>query len=102
MAFLLEISALFLEDCPSQLAQIREAIARNDSEALERVAHTLKGAVGNFGAGLVYAAAQKLEMMGQEDKMDGADEVCADLTREIERLKTALSALANETPLCVA
>jgi CheY-like chemotaxis protein/HPt (histidine-containing phosphotransfer) domain-containing protein len=102
MELLLEIAKLFLDECPSQLAEIRDAVARSDSEALERVAHALKGAVGNFGAKLVYAAADKLEMMGRAGNVDGGAEACTELTAEVERLKRSLSALLSEAEFCVA
>jgi signal transduction histidine kinase/CheY-like chemotaxis protein len=101
MDFLLEITAVFLEECPSQLAQIREAIAQDDSEALCRTAHTLKGAVGNFGAPLVYAAAERLEIVGREGKGAEAAEAWEELATEMERLRTGLLALAHETKACL-
>jgi HPt (histidine-containing phosphotransfer) domain-containing protein len=97
MDFLLEIASLFLEECPKQLAQIREAIIRNDADALSRTAHNLKGAIGNFGAPLAFAAAERLELMGRENNLAGAAEACEELTAAIERLHTALHALAEET-----
>src|SRR5258705_8086518 len=67
MDFLLELLRLFLDDCPSQLEEIKEAIGRGDSKAVASIAHKITGAVGNFGAPLVYAISQKLELMGRNN-----------------------------------
>ena len=47
---LAEVVGLFLEDCPKLFEQMSAAIRRGDAEELQKVAHTLKGSVGNFSA----------------------------------------------------
>jgi CheY-like chemotaxis protein len=90
-----ELIDIFLEECPPLLAAIREAIAGQDGEALEQAAHKLKGAVGNFSAPAAAEAALRLEVMGRERDLAGADAAYADLESGIERLKPALAALAG-------
>ncbi|MDQ2686472.1 MAG: Hpt domain-containing protein, partial [Armatimonadota bacterium] len=51
------------------LAGIREAFAGQDSPALERVAHSLKGSAASLGAGQVVAAALSLETLGRAGKV---------------------------------
>ena len=46
-----ELVGLFLDECPQRMAEIREALTRRDATKLRQAAHTLKGSVGNFGAG---------------------------------------------------
>ena len=94
--FLLELAAEFLDGCPSLLAKIYGAITSGDSQSLENTAHYLKGAAGNLGAKTVWRAAQGLETMGREGKLDRAGEACQKLTAEIEQLKVALAELAND------
>lgn len=84
------------------LSEIREAIAQCDVEALEYAAHTLKGAVASFGARSSYAAAEKLETMGREGKLDGALQASEELTAQIGRLTPALAALRKENAPCAA
>jgi two-component system, sensor histidine kinase and response regulator len=84
-----EIAGMFIEKLPEYTAAIREGIAGNDPGALERAAHSLKGAVGNFGAREASEAAWRLEKAGKEGKMDVAAE-------EFSKLEKALAALANE------
>lgn len=89
--FFKEIVGLFLESCPEQLAAIRDAIARVDSKALERAAHSLKNQVGPFCAKRAFEAALQLEIMGRGGDLAQAQEGYAVLEKEIERVKLALA-----------
>jgi CheY-like chemotaxis protein len=95
MALLGELRELFLATCPDQLAALREAIARDDGRAVQRVAHTLKGAVGSFGARVAFAAAQRLETMGREGNLTAAEGAYVALEESIACLKPALAALGE-------
>jgi two-component system sensor histidine kinase/response regulator len=86
---LLELMDLFIDQCPKLLIGINDAITQNDSKALERNAHALKGSVGNFSADTVYNLALKLELMGRNNDMSGAREEYILLEKEIEQLKLA-------------
>jgi two-component system sensor histidine kinase/response regulator len=83
----------FLEECPKRLSELREALARGDSDAVARLAHALKGSVGNFAARHAVEAAQKLETMGREAEIARGSDACSELEEAIERLKPALLAL---------
>jgi HPt (histidine-containing phosphotransfer) domain-containing protein len=63
---------------------------RHDAGDLRRVAHTVKGALGQFGAEAACAAAQRLEAMGQDGNLAGAAEACAVLEQELRRVEPAL------------
>jgi HPt (histidine-containing phosphotransfer) domain-containing protein len=75
------------------LSALREALACGDSDAVARLAHALKGSVGNFAARHAVEAAQKLEMIGREGEVARGMEAYAELEAAIERLKPALRAL---------
>ena len=60
-----EIIGLFLEEAPRLLESARDAAARQDGQALERAAHSLKGSAASLGAGTVVAAALTLETLGR-------------------------------------
>ncbi len=94
-----EVAGLFLDDHPKLLSEIRGAVGRRDSEALVRAAHALKGAVGNFAAQSAFEAAQKLETIGRERDWAAAEQSCAELEKEIERLEPTLVALGKENSL---
>jgi PAS domain S-box-containing protein len=87
---------LFFETCPEQLTQLRAAVAAGDAATVRRLAHTIKGAVGTFGAGPAVEAAARLETMAREGTLGGAEEARAALDAAVERLKPALAALTAE------
>jgi CheY-like chemotaxis protein len=87
-AMLVDMFEAFLQDYPKQLAEIREAIDTRDAECMAQVAHSLKGAVGYFGAQTVYALAYQLETIGRRAELDGASPLLQQLEQELERLST--------------
>ncbi len=96
MALLRELAKLFVELCPNHLAELRAAEARADGAALERVAHTLKGAAGALGARAVLVAAQALETAVRQGDVPGTPTACAALIDALEHLQPVLAALAAE------
>lgn len=89
------IAQLFLVEGPRLLGDIRRASTDQKCADLERAAHTLKGSAGLFGAQAVVDAAWRLETMGREQDLAGADDACTSLERELERLMAALTELAQ-------
>jgi two-component system, sensor histidine kinase and response regulator len=77
---------VFESDRPMLLGNIEAAIASGDAEALYRAAHTLKGAVGVFGADSAHARAERLERFGR----DGAVEDGRAAYPELRDLVTSL------------
>src|ERR1022692_3120266 len=74
---------LFFKECGKLLPEIRAAIDQKDAPKLRRVAHSLKGSVDCFAAQASVTAALRLELMGQEGNLSGADEAFAVLAKEI-------------------
>jgi CheY-like chemotaxis protein len=87
-----EMAALFLNESTKLLAEIRGAMTRGDATALRRAAHTLKGSAAVFAAEPATAASLRLETIAKEDKLNEAEAACAELEREIQRLRLALAA----------
>ena len=94
-AILAEVIALFLQECPRMLSDVREAVERGDGARIRSAAHTFKGAAGNFVTAPVVEAATQLEMMGEAADLDGAKGAMARLERATERLTAALRRLAR-------
>lgn len=88
--FLKELAEIFIESYPEQMSNIEEAINNNDNNLLFEAAHTLKGAISNFGKNTAYEMAFKLETIGKEGKMDEAEKNHRVLVKEIEQLVNAL------------
>ncbi|MGE0824346.1 MAG: response regulator [Candidatus Binatia bacterium] len=95
-ALLRELVGLFFDEIPGLLATIHESVVHRDVKALERAAHTLKGAVSNLSAKDACSAALRLEMLGYGGDLTDVEEVYADLEKEITRLRSALTALREE------
>ena len=85
-----ELADLFAQEGPEALSEIRGALARADSQALEKAAHSLKGLVGNFAASRAYQAALRLETLAGEEKLSACQDAYVQLEREITRLKNVL------------
>jgi HPt (histidine-containing phosphotransfer) domain-containing protein len=88
-----EIAALFMEDYPNVLAEIRAAAARGDANGVERAAHGLKGSVANFGAQAAVDAAFQLEQMGRAGDLGRVSEAIDALARSLDALGPELQAL---------
>lgn len=95
-ALLKELATLFLIDGPKHLSEAKAALGRGDGTALNRAAHTLKGAAGCFGAGAVMQAASKLEKHRRAGDLGQAELMCADLEAALTSLLYALTGFVEE------
>jgi PAS domain S-box-containing protein len=93
-----EIAEMFVEESPALVNQIKEALSKGDANQLERVAHTIKGSVGNFAARPALEAAKRVEQIGRDGNMTDAEDACKALEEEIERLTPALAVLGGNKP----
>lgn len=66
---LAEIVQLFESGLPAILQGLRESIAREEAAEIARTAHTLKGAVGNFGPGSAFRAVEEMESFAKGNDM---------------------------------
>jgi CheY-like chemotaxis protein len=87
-----ELSAIYLDDASSRLAALREAIEGDDVHAVERVAHTLKGASGSMGATRMAALCAELVNVGTSWDPGRAAELLGRLEEEFGRVRPALEA----------
>lgn len=90
---LIELAGMFLDDLPRLIDGLENAIKDGNADAVQRLAHSLKGAVGNFSAHSAFSIAEELETMSREGNLDNAPNTFTNLREEIERLKPALSEL---------
>ena len=91
-----EIAGLFLENCSDYIARIKKGIAENDGGILEREAHSLKGAIGNFGAREAYEVADRLEKLGKEGEMAAAAERLSNLERALNQFVSEMKIVLQE------
>ena len=84
----------FLADAPKSLGEIYSAVESNNAEDLYRLAHRLKGTVGNLSSEDVNRAALRLETIAKERDLSDAGEAYRELAGIIERLTPELARLA--------
>jgi signal transduction histidine kinase/DNA-binding response OmpR family regulator/HPt (histidine-containing phosphotransfer) domain-containing protein len=90
-----ELVRLFLADQERGLAGLREALAAGSAAALAAAAHGLKGSLAVLGARAACDAALRLEVLGRQGSLAGAEEASGLLRAELERLQPALTAFAR-------
>jgi two-component system sensor histidine kinase/response regulator len=69
---LAELAAIFLQEYPILLCQVRDSILQRDHVGLERGAHTLKGRLDFFAIEEVQILALRLEMTAKDHDWSGA------------------------------
>jgi len=87
--------ALFAQECPKLMGKMREAITQGAAAELQQAAHTLKGSIQVFGVKRPAEAALRLETMGRNGNLAGAEQAWSALQRETEWLMRTLSDLQN-------
>ena len=91
-----EIIDIFLEDHIDGLRELRAASQARDNSRLQRAAHTLKGAVGNFVAVQATNLALRLEATCKGGDLEGGLALVDSLEREVSRLAVALRAVREK------
>ncbi len=85
-----DICRIFLEESPKLMAQLRQAVAEGDPEAVSRAAHSLKGESAYLGATNVSQMAKQLETMGRDRQLLQASPIFEQLQGEMEQLSAAV------------
>jgi PAS domain S-box-containing protein len=85
-----EVIAIFLEECPKWMAEIRNAMGCADYATLRRAAHTLKGSLNLLGVPSASAAAMRMESLGRAGTLEGAPDAYAVLEAQLDQLRPAL------------
>lgn len=83
----------FLEDMPQQLTKITSAVNDKDSDALRKIAHTLKSSSGSIGAPRLSELARRLELLGHQDAVDGASPILEQTRITADKTTTAFQGL---------
>ena len=93
---LLELLAIFLNDCPSKIKAIHEAVKTKDFEKLKEVAHSMKGASGNISAKKINAAFLAIEQKAKTPTLEGIDGILKELEGHINDLRSYALKLKEE------
>jgi two-component system, sensor histidine kinase and response regulator len=93
---LAELIELFLADAPHKLETMRDALRCGDMPAVERAAHSLKGAAGSLSAQITAGAASRLEQNARDGNVESARADLAVIETDVECLIPILMGLRQE------
>jgi HPt (histidine-containing phosphotransfer) domain-containing protein len=88
-----ELGRLFIADAPSHIEAVRDAIGRNDAQALRFAAHAIRGSAGTLTARRVARVAQELERMSAGGDVTGADTRLQALEHAVAELRERLDSV---------
>lgn len=91
--FMTELIDTFLEDAPSMLSDMHQALESGDAVMLHRAAHTFKSNSSEFGAAALSGLCRELEMMGEADSLEGTRDLLARVEAEFAQVKAELEAV---------
>jgi HPt (histidine-containing phosphotransfer) domain-containing protein len=93
--FALELVDTFLQEAPSMLDELRNALAAQDAEKFRRTAHSLKSNSNTFGALTLGAMARELELAGISKATESGGQPLDALAQEYSRVAAALTELRH-------
>jgi CheY-like chemotaxis protein/nitrogen-specific signal transduction histidine kinase/HPt (histidine-containing phosphotransfer) domain-containing protein len=69
------VAAIFLRSLERRIAELEQAIQQHDAEAINKVAHTMKGSSGQFGAEELAHLCMLVENMGKSGNLQQIDRI---------------------------
>jgi two-component system, sensor histidine kinase and response regulator len=87
-----ELIELFNRDVPKVLEELTQALSAGDCRTAERLAHTLRGTAGTFGANRMRELATAIELASHEGASEKAAATLGELRSECDRVRQALAA----------
>jgi two-component system, sensor histidine kinase and response regulator len=85
-----EVLEIFLSETPKRMQELGRAISERESEAVERISHTLKGEVGYLGISEASEHARELETLGRTKDLEHAPRVFAAFESEISAILNSM------------
>jgi signal transduction histidine kinase/DNA-binding response OmpR family regulator len=90
-----QVIGVFLEDTPTILSRITDALRAGNGAEVAAAAHALKGSVGLFSEGPAYENARRLEHLGRGGELAEAETLRAQLDASVATLTSELRALVT-------
>ncbi|MGI9168536.1 MAG: Hpt domain-containing protein [Pyrinomonadaceae bacterium] len=87
---------MFLEECPSMMANLRVAVLHRDAKTLELAGHMLRGSIAHLGAATACELAFKLELMGKDGNLAESEAVTTALEAELKRVIATITGFLSE------
>jgi len=93
--FIGEIVQTYIEETPKLIAQLQEALAKQDCDGFRRAAHSIKSTSNSLGALKFGELARELEMTGRECNLASAPEKVKTLVLDYTEVKQTLEGLSH-------
>ena len=87
-----EVVEIFLAEVPRHLEELRLAIAQDNAEGVERIAHILKGQLGYLGAPAISQSASELEEKGRDSDLAGTSSLLPQFEADLHGLLQSMRA----------
>ena len=91
-SLLLELVAIFQGELTKGLDELNRALVARDCATAARIAHTLKGTAGTFGAVGMQEMAAKIDQAARASRVDEATAMYSEFRSECERVRCYLAA----------
>ena len=88
---------LLFDTSPTLLAELRRALDMGNAPEVRRLAHSIKGAIGNFGEPAAYHVAYRVEQLGRDGKLAEAPAAVEELEKALRELTPVLTGLVSES-----
>ncbi|MEL7141781.1 MAG: Hpt domain-containing protein [Cyanobacteria bacterium J06643_4] len=82
-----ELLTIFLQDTENSLRELEGAIAAQNAETVEQVAHSLRGSSANVGASALAAVAFQLEQMARRGDLSSANMLLQKLNQQCRSIR---------------
>ena len=92
------LCAIYEQDRPRLMTQLRDAVAALDIGKVSFAAHRVGGLARNLGGTAAALAAGELERMARRSDLGGASAVCELLDRQLDGLTLSLQQLRARIP----
>jgi signal transduction histidine kinase/CheY-like chemotaxis protein len=95
-ALLERVLQAYLDDTPTQLQTLRQAIASDNAGQMRACAHSLKSSSANVGADALAQRCKELEQLGRNHTTAGAAVLLAEMERSFQAARQALGAILEK------
>jgi HPt (histidine-containing phosphotransfer) domain-containing protein len=94
-AFLREIVAIYIEDTPNRIDEMKRALGAGDVATFTRAAHTIKGSSANVGAQVLRGVAERLERTARTEGLGAVAPLIAECEAQYVLAAAELARLAK-------
>src|SRR5690554_4866274 len=85
----------FINDASEHIQRLHFALARQDSDAVRRAAHSFRGSCHNLGAVQLASLCEHVEQRSLDGELDGLSDYLSKIEQEFSQVERLLSELAG-------